>query len=332
MDNASANAVALEVARLLSHNPSLLRRSLRLAFWSGHSHGRYSGSTWYADNFWEDLHRNCVAHVNVDSPGGKGATDLTRALTMPEARGLAAQVIQELTGQKLEARGFGRSGDQSFWGCGVPSLFMSLSEQPGGGLGWWWHTADDTLDKLDGENLRRDARVYALVVLRLCSSALLPLDYVPLAEEFHEALAQLQGAARGAFELEPCLKNAEEFQATALALREALDSFASRYQEGSNPTDEDRLRLANQALMGLGRLLIPVFYTGVSPFDQEPAAPVPRLPVLQRVATLPSLDPGSHEFHFLRTRLVRERNRVCHALSEAASLAQDACQSLTAHP
>lgn len=331
MDNASGNATALEVARVLSRHPPLLRRSLRLAFWSGHSHGRYSGSTWYADSFWEDLHQSCVAHINIDSPGGRGATYLTRTLTMPETRSLAAQVIRELTGQRLEARGFSRAGDQSFWGCGVPSLFMSLSEQPGWGLGWWWHTADDTLDKLDGENLRRDARVYALAVLRLCSSALLPLDYVPLAEEFLEVLAKLQGAAKRLFDLEPCLEKAQDFKAKALALREALHHLASRSQEEGDSADEDCLRLANETLMGLGRLLIPIFYTGVSPFDHELAAPVPRLPLLQPVAALASLDPGSYEFHFLRTRLVRERNKVCHALTEASDLAQGALRSLASH-
>ncbi len=39
--------------RVLLPERGNLRCSLRLAFWSGHSHGRYAGSTWYADNFWE---------------------------------------------------------------------------------------------------------------------------------------------------------------------------------------------------------------------------------------------------------------------------------------
>ena len=34
-----------------------LARSLRIAWWSGHSHGRYAGSTWYADAFGIDLAR-----------------------------------------------------------------------------------------------------------------------------------------------------------------------------------------------------------------------------------------------------------------------------------
>lgn len=56
MDNGSANATMMEVGRLLAQHKEQLYRGLHLCFWSGHSHGRYSGSTWYADNFWEELY------------------------------------------------------------------------------------------------------------------------------------------------------------------------------------------------------------------------------------------------------------------------------------
>src|SRR5690606_36212115 len=39
MDNGTANATQLEVARLLAERRGELRRGVRLAFWSGHSHG-----------------------------------------------------------------------------------------------------------------------------------------------------------------------------------------------------------------------------------------------------------------------------------------------------
>ena len=49
MDNASANATMIETARMLADNRESLRRGVRFAFWSGHSHARYAGSTWFAD-------------------------------------------------------------------------------------------------------------------------------------------------------------------------------------------------------------------------------------------------------------------------------------------
>ena len=60
MDDAAANAAQLAVAGLLASRRSSLRRGVRLAFWSGHSHGRYSGSTWYADHAPQDLYDRCV--------------------------------------------------------------------------------------------------------------------------------------------------------------------------------------------------------------------------------------------------------------------------------
>ena len=41
MDNGGANATMLEVARLCALRREQWRRALRLAFWSGHSQGRY---------------------------------------------------------------------------------------------------------------------------------------------------------------------------------------------------------------------------------------------------------------------------------------------------
>ena len=69
MDNGSANATMLEAARLSPSAGQNGGAGLRVCFWSGHSHGRYSGSTWYADQNLDELDRRCVAHVNVDFDG-----------------------------------------------------------------------------------------------------------------------------------------------------------------------------------------------------------------------------------------------------------------------
>ena len=77
---------------------SNLRRGVRLAFWSGHSHGRYAGSTWYADTFWHDLHERCVCHVNVDSVGARGATILDATSSMAETYPFAREVLPRRRG------------------------------------------------------------------------------------------------------------------------------------------------------------------------------------------------------------------------------------------
>ncbi len=77
---------------------------------------------------------------------------------------------------------------------------------------------------------------------------------------------------------------------------------------------------ANRVILGLCRLLIPVNYTRSGPFEQDLALGSPPLPGLADVVDLAGLDPATDQFHFLRTKLVRERNRVEHALRAALRL------------
>lgn len=50
MDNVTANAACLEIARVLQKGDKP-RRTVRIAWWAGHSNGRYAGSAWYYDHF-----------------------------------------------------------------------------------------------------------------------------------------------------------------------------------------------------------------------------------------------------------------------------------------
>ena len=70
---AAQRAALLEMARVFAGQREALRHGLRFAWWPGHSTGRYSGSTWYADAFFDDLHAHALGYVNIDSPGPRGA-------------------------------------------------------------------------------------------------------------------------------------------------------------------------------------------------------------------------------------------------------------------
>ena len=211
MDNGSANATMLEVARLLASRKSDLYRGVRVMFWSGHSHGRYSGSTWYVDNHWEELHERCVAHVNVDSTGARGATYYGSFPAHAELRRVRRRARAGHTGQQAQPKRMSRAGDMSFNGAGIPAMFMSLSQVPvtpentdgvsasfsrmlGGKMPWWWHTSEDTIDKVDLDVLQLDTQVYVSTLWRLCHVPLLPMDFRPVIADLRAELVALQHA------------------------------------------------------------------------------------------------------------------------------------------
>jgi hypothetical protein len=314
MDNGSANATMMEVARVLAGRRERLRRGLLLAFWSGHSHGRYSGSAWFADERWADLSTRCVAHVNVDSLGGRGATRIDAGVTTAALRGLGAGVIRDLTGEEFTGSRVGRAGDQSFLGHGVTSLWMSLSEQPDGGLGWWWHTTEDTVDKIDPDLLLRDARIYALAVARLVAHPTLPLDAAAEAAEVADRLAELAAAAGpDRFDLAPATTRAAELAALARNLerrRPHADGLAAA------------AAAFDRAIVATLRPLVAAGYTTAGPWEPDPALAVPALPLLDPVRRLADLPPDSDEARFLHVDLTRGRNRVVAALETALAAAR----------
>lgn len=331
MDNGSANAAMLETARVLSDNKVPLRRTLRLAFWSGHSHGRYSGSTYYNDTHWEELHENCLLHVYADSLGGRGAEILGESNCMAETKDYGGSFVTALTGEEFIGKRFGRGGDQSFWGTGVPALFMGMSEQPlsddvasqtlvrlfggikSGGFGWWWHTTEDTLDKLDPANLRRDCQVYVSVIHDACTRKVLPYNHAAGAREIREALENYQEIAGDRLDMTLALER------TALLIR--LGDELTRAVEDRNWSD-DSAKAFNDSMLAISHELIPLNYISGDRFEQDLAMNQPVLPLLKDVRVLASTERGSAQYLEWQTLLKRRLNKVEYSLLKACRIAQ----------
>jgi N-acetylated-alpha-linked acidic dipeptidase len=322
MDNGGANATMLEIARLFAPERAAWRRGLRLCFWSGHSHGRYAGSTWYADTHWDELAKRCVVHVNVDSTGAKGNTVLSDSPCSAELCALAREAIAVRGGQEHDGHRMSRAGDQSFWGVGVPSMFMGMGEQPAGsaesftrsvfgggarkaaGFGWWWHTPDDTLDKMDPDLLVRDTRIYVHTIGRLLTDQVLPLDYAAAASALSVELTKAQQALSGAFDLSGLIARAE-------VLRDKAETVARL-------SDDAAVARVNQALMAVSRAMVPMDYTTGDRFEHDPALPQSKYPALDVVRQLAAAAPGSDEAMFLTGGARRACNRLGYALDQAA--------------
>lgn len=298
MDNGSANATMLETARVLASRRDDWKRGLRLCFWSGHSHGRYSGSSWYVDTHWAELERRCAVHVNVDSTGGIGASVMTETAVPAELMALGADAVRAETGEALLGKRPNRNSDMSFWGVGIPSMFGSMSHQPPAPvamrnpLGWWWHTPHDTLDKVDEANLVRDTRIFVRAIWRLLTDTVLPLDFAAHARALTEELRRIEATLGGRLSLDP-----------VLAAAAALETAAIR-------------ATSDAALMAVSRALVPADYTSGDRFVHDPALPMSPWPVLNPIRALATA-PDGDEARFAFVGGQRARNRLHYALLEA---------------
>jgi hypothetical protein len=301
-DNATGNAAVLAIGALMRSHADELRRGVRIALWSGHSHGRYSGSTWYADDQWDDLYRRCVAHVEIDSVGGLGAEVVSKAPTMVEL-----------------------AGDMpSFWGMGVPSLFGNFSFQPQtpeteagpvGIYGWWWHRPEDTTDKVDREYLLRDVRAHALAVWELCTREVLPFRYSAAVKEIRAAVEQAMATADPVLGLGVMLKICDELVAKLEDLERRLAHLGS----------EGEYEAANAALRRLGRHLVPANHKGTAFWEHDlalPAEPVPGLASISRFSAHPPERSAGYEYALVEA--LRQRNRLTTELRAALDVVERA--------
>lgn len=183
-DNAVSDAILLEYARIFQEHRHELTRGIKIAWWSGHSDGRFSGSTWYFDSHWADLHDHCVAHINLDLTGCKNSDQIVTRTAGTEGLSYTGKLIEKYTGRTPEAYiPMIRGADQSFWGACIPITIMlkyepvpenRLSNCPSGGP--WWHTSEDTIDKLDEVIMMRDARINLELTDDIQSAPVLPVN------------------------------------------------------------------------------------------------------------------------------------------------------------
>ncbi|HVB09493.1 MAG TPA: M28 family peptidase, partial [Bacillota bacterium] len=315
-DNATGDAALLELARLCKGlaDRGELKRSVRIAWWTGHSTGRYSGSTWYCDQFWQELHDRCVGYIDIDSPGTVNSTWYDQITCMMDGWQLAVDVIGGITGTPPGRERPPRAGDYSFYGPGLPAMYMLLGNiEPsaryavgGGGMNWWWHTEYDTRETADLDVLVQDVGIYTVTILRIVNAAVLPWRLQPSVAEMAEAVADYATQVGGRFDLGPVAAALEDLR----ALAGRADAAAS----AAGAADAPRV---NAGVMAAQRALIPINYAAAGEHDHDPAVHQPVLPLLARATDLLRLQPGSDDERFLLTRLVRSRNRVLASLARA---------------
>lgn len=320
-DNAVGDAALLEIARVAWQMRDRLQRGVRVAWWPGHSTGRYAGSTWYADEFAMDLRDHCVAQIDVDSPGCRWATEYDQVMWMAEAEALARTSIREGAGKEAQGMRPLRAGDYSFNQIGLTGFFMLLSNVPAelaaqkgfypvggcGGNSDAWHTEGDTLDVADRDNLERDIHVYIEAVMRLATGPFLPFDYRATVREIAEAAAGYESAAAGQVDLGVVARECE-------ALIEDLDGFYAAARAAA--PDRDALRPFDRMQLTLARDLVAVGYARRRYFH-DPALETPAVPDLAPLRDWAKHADDTDGRRFLVADVVRGRNRVTDALKRA---------------
>ena len=319
-DNATGDAALLEMARVLWAKRALLRRGVRIAWWPGHSTGRYAGSTWFSDHFALELDAHCVAQINCDSPGCRWATSYHDTRAFSESAGLAAQAIRDVVPDAdISIKRPPQAGDYSFNNIGLTSLFMLSSTMPealrrektyyevsGCGANIAWHTENDTIEIADRDVLLTDIRIYLLAIFRIATSDVLPFDWTATIEEFEATITDYEKASGGAADLGDC-------RAALAGLGAALATLHAPGRDSG---------IVNDVQRRLARILVPLNYTRRPRFLHDAAVTVPPLPSLAVAADLGRLEGDARRS--AAVDLLRGRNLFIAAIRDAESLVRSA--------
>jgi Peptidase family M28 len=315
-DNGTGNACMLEVARVLWQMRRNLRRSVRLAWWPAHSTGRYGGSAWYLDAHATDFAKQCVVHMNCDSPGCRWATEYSAITMMPETVATVAALVERVTGQTPRAKRPNRSSDYTFYNIGISGAFMASSMMPAAEVqkrGWHhvggcggniaWHTEDDTMEIADKGVLAKDIALYLEAVVTFASAEVLPFDFRDTVRELAAAVEGYVKAAGTRLDLTPVSRSLGE-----LAVK--IDAFHKSVAEKKIAP-----RAANEAMRELSRALVPLNYARGGPYKQDPAVTLPPVPLLSIAADLDVYDKDT--IGFALATLLRGRNAALDAIDRA---------------
>ena len=333
-DNAAGSAIMIELARVFKKHQEKLRRGLLFGFWTAHETGTMAGSAWFADRYWDKLRDHACAYLQIDQPSCTGTTTW-HTTSNAEMKAFHQREEKALLGDRhISWKRVAKSGDASFIGVGVPMFqgegAFTEAELKASALatrGWWHHSIECTIDKLDWKYMDEHLRVYAAYLWELCTAPVLPFTYAPVAEQIIKRLKELEGPG-AAVGLQGVLKCAERFQQAAQRLDQAAAAEAAAFAAGKG--SEERAKVLNRAMKRLSRLLVPLMSSAIGKYGHDPYGFTPQttmVPALYDLAQLSKMGEGEERW-MLETKAVRDRNRVGDALADAIAIIEDSLARL----
>lgn len=322
-DNATSDAILLEFARAFWKHRDQMDRSIRIAWWSGHSDARYAGSAWYCDKYLKELRENCVANLNLDLAGNKNAEQVRARTTCMEGEAFTEEIIKEYT--RMAAKPYIpmiRGADQSFWGARIPIQIMlkyepvdekRVSPCPGGGP--WWHTDQDTIDKMDEGILLRDALMNAKMACRILNSEMLPVEIVGFAGIMRAFLEKIQTGLSADFCIDSVLGALDKLEPWLEKLEDNLRKKRGKNLSVNldvNPGEINSDGVIKRVAGEMARLT----YTYGSPYGQDRSTPYLPFGVLKRAAGMTRENTPDTVYLFQMTEFRRACNRIEGQLEE----------------
>jgi len=332
-DNSTGNAIVLEIAKVLSKAKEKFKREVILAFWDGHEIGEAAGSGWFVDNYWSELNERGLVYLNIDGCGMKGTSDFV-SYSSPETYRFLEEVEKDILGKKSKKKLPLKIGDNSFLGIGIPYIFTFTTYTPeeleklGNAIfGWWYHSEEDTLERLDEDILKLQAELYLEYTMRLLNKPIIPLDYDTFADHIIQDIKEIQKEFKDIprnDKLKIILRKVETFKNQIKAFHKVTEKYSEKKPEEFSEKEKKDIKRINKILLSLGRNLNPAFRSATGKYSHDPygysilAKPLPR--VYNVLTKLNQFESNSFEHNCLITQLLREYNYLEDAVSNALYL------------
>lgn len=324
--NATGNATALELCRILSAHRNELNRDVHFVFWNGHEIAEAAGSTWFLDHNWDEINKNCIAYMHIDSTGVRD-TKLLEIKIGDELYAFARNNVSYLSDEDLRLMTLKKIGDMSYMGIGVPGICQRISftdedikAAHGATLGWWNHTIEDGVDKCDPDILYKDTCIHLEFIYNLLNSDILPYDFSKNFELIDANLLPLMERYKSHLNFRDLEKEYLEAKENVLGIQKTAKALFD-----SEGTERESISDYNDFLKICSRSLSNIFKTYASKYEQDRyghsnlSSPVPLLADLPR---LDEFDKDSLEYGLYETLLVRNMNRIIDGLQALNKFAE----------
>lgn len=326
-DNITGNAVMMEIARVLAADRAKLKRSVVFCFWNGHEVAEAAGSTYFVDSHWEQINRNAVAYLNIDSVGMKDTNEF-HIDSCPELMDFSRSVAESVIGDALPivTGNLDRFGDQSFFGIGVNSTTARhgfskdiVQSLHGATIGWYNHTEHDTIEIVDEAVLDSDTDFWVRFVHDLATVEVLPQRFEPRSADLRDRFARMLADRRDPAEL-------GRITAALDDLARDLAWFDGYLDQLGGKASPEQVSRANYSVLRLSRQLTFITGSACGKYGQDSygvstlAQPVPLLASLD---DFNAADPEGLDAKLLTTKLIRLRHTVTDAIALASGIIAD---------